>query len=63
MWLLNLLCDHAYILGFIPRACYYIDDILCSVANSDFNLEVVVCTFGGVLNARFGIEGYMSVCI
>ena len=47
-------------IGFIPRACYYIDDILCSVANSVFNLEVVVCTFGGVLNAWFGIKG--STC-
>ena len=40
--------------------CYYIDDIPCFTADGVCNLEVVVCTFGGALNIRFGIEG--SAC-
>ena len=47
-------------MDFTSSACYYIDDIPCFTADGVCNLEVVVCTFGGALNIRFGIEG--SAC-
>ena len=37
-------------MDFTSSACYYIDDIPCFTADGVCNLEVVVCTFGGVLN-------------